>query len=102
MGIGSFDSSFSLYDLRATSNPIHSLGVAGIRDFDFAKHIDTKNIVVTVGEGGLAKFYDLRKPHRPFRELLVHQGQIMSVLFSKTEKNVISTGGQDKFIKVIH
>ena len=100
MGLGSSDSYLSLYDMRInTRASIIFSGVNCVRDIDFSHHADTQNIIVSVGDGGTVKFFDFRKPNKPFRDLLVHQQQIMSVIFNKKDKNLIATGGRDKLIK---
>ncbi|KAE9553213.1 hypothetical protein FO519_003563 [Halicephalobus sp. NKZ332] len=101
MGLGSSDSYLALYDIRISTraSTIFS-GISSVRDIDFSHHSDTQNIIVAVGDSGTVKFFDFRKPNKPFRDLLAHQGQIMSVIFNKKEKNLIATGGRDKLIKI--
>uniref|UniRef100_A0AC35F7X8 GATOR complex protein WDR24 n=1 Tax=Panagrolaimus sp. PS1159 TaxID=55785 RepID=A0AC35F7X8_9BILA len=100
---GSTDMFLLLYDMRISRQrpaTVFSGNHMSIRDIDLGKHTDTTNQLVAVGDGGNIKFWDLRMPQKHIKEIPAHNGQIMSVTLNQRQKNVLATGGRDKFIRI--
>ena len=71
-----------------------------VRDIELGRHPDTSHQLVSVGDGGNIKFWDIRMARKHIKEIPAHNGQIMSVALNRHNKHLLATGGRDKFIRV--
>jgi len=56
---------------------------------------------VVADDTGTVKFWDIRRPERAYREFMAHTSQsASSIALNPHSKNLIATGGRDRYIRV--
>uniref|UniRef100_A0A7E4VYQ8 GATOR2 complex protein WDR24 n=1 Tax=Panagrellus redivivus TaxID=6233 RepID=A0A7E4VYQ8_PANRE len=92
-----------VHDIRAHPTTVPGVGnnFCTIADFAFGQHPDNKDTIAAVGEDGNIKLWDIRHMKKPMIPVIpAHRGYTFSVAFSKNERNLLVTGGIDKFVRV--